>query len=680
LYFYGRENLIQEIINLISKNPCLALVGASGSGKSSLVRAGAIARLKQGKHLPGSEQWWIEIIRPGKNPIRSLALALVDKDRKNSSEEVEKIEGLLHLGNQGLVKWLREREELFNVLVVDQFEELEELFAPNLTPEGKEFLDLILESLIYAKDRFKLVITLRYDYLNACLAIPKLQEYLQKYSLLVPPKLSEASYREVIEKPAALAQLKVESGLVEILLKDLARSEVNLPLLQFVLEQLWEYKEKGQLTLRSYKEIGGLEGVLERHAQKVIERLNTEEREVARWLFLNLISLGDGTEDSRRQLPIAQLYNRGKYSYRLIAKTLEKFIAAKLIIVNAEGDNLGTSKGKILQEEIDRLKPEATIEVAHEILIRNWSTLRWWLQENHECLVRQERLEKQVNEWEKRDRHPDFLWSKQQLLEAENLSKNYREYLSDRALAFIRASQKARLKNRFKLGTAIALILITIISFSSWAWQERENSQLAQTIRYASFNVITPDIAKQISKSLPELLKIAQKNQRDKNIELALDDYRQILKIANNLQDKINSDLQLKDLNRQEIANKLQVAENNLAQIIARERLPQLERQLQNKDWGKSQENYQFTGAIATNKEILMDELGAKADLDRDNYLSEGEEKLLPCLTLKQIEEIWRKYTQNRCLLYDLNDKCQELGGQSIVLKIAFRPTIYLWE
>ncbi len=294
-YFYGREDLTQRLINELSQRSFLPVVGASGSGKSSVVRAGLIAQLQQGKQIPGSEQWLIKSFRPGKHPIQALASALVDAgtEEKKNRQQME-IEGLLHFGGEGFVRWLRQRTEPMVVLLVDQFEELFTLQEQEtskehqkfLDPERQSFLDMLLEALEYAADKFKLVITLRADFIASCLKVRKLYEKLQQSYVLVPPSLDD--YRQVIVKPAEKVGLEVEPELVEELLQQMNDSSGsndssgNLPILELVLETLWEKRQRGKLTLQVYWEkIGGLEGALDRKAKAVYESLDAEAQACA---------------------------------------------------------------------------------------------------------------------------------------------------------------------------------------------------------------------------------------------------------------------------------------------------------------------------------------------------------------------------------------------------------------
>ncbi|YAG10061.1 caspase family protein [Nostoc sp. DSM 114167] len=427
-YFYGREALTQELIHQLRDRSFLAVIGASGSGKSSIVQAGVIPQLRLGKQIPSSEQWWIRSIRPGVNPLEALARGLggvggqggqggstslrdaartatlsdrgAGEQGENYSSSYLLLEGIFHQGVEGFVYWIRNQPHRVVVLVVDQFEEIFTL-AP--TPDRELFLELLLGAVQYAGDRFKLIITLRADFIASCLEVPALAKALQDLSVLVPPKLSLDDYRRVILNPAQQVGLKVEPELVEVLLRELNHSPGDLPLLEFVLEQLWQHRVAGELTLQTYQEqLGGIQGALERSSQAVYESFDPQMQECAKWIFLSLTQLGEGTEDTRRRIHKSELIVK-KYPAALVEKTLNALTAAKLVVMNLEQEEL--TKGQARQGEPENISPPAsptprslsvaevllpyspspiTVEVAHEILIRHWSTLRWWLEENRD--------------------------------------------------------------------------------------------------------------------------------------------------------------------------------------------------------------------------------------------------------------------------------------------------------
>lgn len=446
-YFYGRETLVQKLVNQISHKTCIAVVGASGSGKSSAVQAGLMAQLRQGKQIPTSDRWWLGCFRPGSKPVQALARLLADPQRQSQVQQQLQIEGLLYQGVEGFVQWLRTRTEAMVLLVIDQFEELFTLASES---ERQEFIALILGALKHAGDRFKLVLTIRADFVAACLENPELAQILQKNSILVPPYLNEADYRSAVIKPAQQVGLQVESGLVEVLLQDLDRSSGDLPLLQFVLQELWSKRENGKLTLKAYQELEGVKGALERQAQGIYDHLDIASQDCARWIFLNLTQLGEGTEDTRRRMTKSDLIV-AKYPADLVNQTLRILTDANLLVMNLDnGNNIGQSRSADNPPEDDELflaamRQEATVEIVHEILIRHWSSLRWWLEENRSRLRSQRQIEQAAGLWLQKNQQDDFLLKGVRLAEAEEIYIQYTDELSDNAKEYVAACIDVRL-------------------------------------------------------------------------------------------------------------------------------------------------------------------------------------------------------------------------------------------
>ncbi len=464
-YFYGREALTQQLIERLRHEPALAVVGASGSGKSSVLQAGVLGQLYQGKQIPGSEQWWIRATRPGATPLKALAQRLVDSGtERERAYQAMQIEAMLYQGSDGFVEWLRSRPEPLVLLVIDQFEELFTLAAAS---DRQPFLDLLLEAVHYAGDRFKLILSVRADFLPNCLEHSALATLLQTNSVLVPPRLTPEAYRDAILKPADQVGLQIEPGLVDLLLQEVNQAAGELPLLEFVLEKLWENRKAGKLTLTAYQQLGGLRGALERQAQAVYDSLDATSQECARWIFLALTQLGDGTEDTRRRVLKSDLVV-AKYPAALVDETLRVLTAAKLVVIRADDmAPVGYSRGNLdddtdVDEDIENervdeaalpLLPiapmEPTVEVVHESLIRHWSTLRWWLAENRARLQLQRQLSQQAAAWQQTQQvsgqqATDFLLTGGRLADAEDLYIKYTDELSETVQRFIEMGLEAR--------------------------------------------------------------------------------------------------------------------------------------------------------------------------------------------------------------------------------------------
>ncbi len=493
-YFYGRTDLTQELVERLRRQSFLCVVGASGSGKSSVVQAGLLAQLRQGRQLPGSEQWWIGSFRPGSEPLLALSRALSDVGSPHERDKQQtQIEGLLHLGVEGFVRWLRTRPEPMVVLVVDQFEELLTLCA---SAEREALLGLLLGALEVAADRFKLVVTLRVDFIGPCLEIPVLADFIKLGSVLVPSRLGADDYRRVIVEPARKVGLDIEAELVEVLLQALDGSTGDLPLLEFVLEQLWSKRTAaGKLTLQSYQqEVGGLQGALESRAQAVYQSLDLEAQACTQWVFLALTQLGEGIEDTRRRVRKSDLVV-AKYPLALVERTLQVLVTAKLVVVSLEEDGVmaqsrGAAPASSPESLQEKLEGEVTVEVAHEILIRHWSTLRWWLEENRARLRLKRQIEQAAALWKQNNRQPDFLLRGVRLAEAEEIYYGSADELPSEVQVFIGAclaekteqqqQQKRRLRRAQAIAAGMSVLAIAALGLGGVAYLQTQKAQRSE--------------------------------------------------------------------------------------------------------------------------------------------------------------------------------------------------------
>ncbi|MEM9512471.1 MAG: WD40 repeat domain-containing protein, partial [Cyanobacteria bacterium P01_E01_bin.48] len=499
-YFFGREELTQRLLGELERRAALAVVGPSGSGKSSVVRAGLMAQLRQGKRLPGSDRWWLRSFRPGAQPLAALAQCLVDSGtEKEQAYQRLQLEGMLFEGAEGFARWLRSRPEPTVVLVIDQ---LEELFTLASRTDCQRVMQILLGALEYVSDRFKLVMTLRTDFMATALEVPGLAPILQEASIFVPPHLNDADYRRAIVRPAEAVGLEVEPELVEVVLQDLDRAAGDLPLLEFVLAQLWEARQPGCLTLQVYqREIGGLKGALERKAQAIYDSLDDEARDCTRWIFLSLTQLGEGTEDTRRRTLKSELIV-AKYPEPLVERTLQVLTTAKLIVVSAGEDDWQRGIQRSDEAEADRpdrtddnaldaiAPPEPTVEVAHEALIRHWSTLRWWLEENRSRLRARRQIEAAAQQWKQHGKQSDFLLQGVRLDAAAEVYLEAADELSQDVRAFIEAGLAARdarseqLRRRLRRArqaiATISLLAVAAVGLGGVAMQQRQRAQLSQ--------------------------------------------------------------------------------------------------------------------------------------------------------------------------------------------------------
>src|SRR5271157_5801090 len=315
-FFFGREALIQWLLNELRPaaegqpvNRFLAIVGASGSGKSSVARAGLVAALMHDT-IPGSARWPVAICRPGPDPLESLAVALSRAANVAQStpalaeliSEFQKNEKTLHLiARQSLPENAPDKRLM---VVVDQFEEVFTLCRK------EELREALIRNLLYAakvaQGQTLVIVTMRADFYGKCAANADLAAAFSDHHILVGP-MTDDELRRAIERPTQLVGCELESGLVDLLIQDVRRQPGALPLLQYALLELWNKREGRRLTVKAYQEIGKLEGALQRRADATLKAFSQDEQELCRRTFLRLTQPGEGTEDTKRRVSMQEL-------------------------------------------------------------------------------------------------------------------------------------------------------------------------------------------------------------------------------------------------------------------------------------------------------------------------------------------------------------------------------------
>jgi hypothetical protein len=322
-FFFGREQVVAEAVGHLVGRRFLALVGPSGSGKSSLLRAGLLHALGSGA-LPGSDRWPCSVIRPGNRPLDAMAHAM---------------------GEQ--------RKVVRRVLAVDQFEEI--FTACSDDAERAAFLDAITEAASASDGATTIVIAMRADFYGRCAEHRALASLLASDQILVGP-MDEEGLRRAIELPAKRAGLTVEEELVDSLVSDTADQPGGLPLLSTALLELWTRRRDRTLHLAGYLRAGGVQGAVARSAEEAYGRLDGDGQAAAKRILLRLAAPGEGAEVVRRRAPLSELdLDRDDGVSRAMAVLTD----ARLVTV-AEG----------------------TAEVAHEALLQEWPRLRTWLEDD----------------------------------------------------------------------------------------------------------------------------------------------------------------------------------------------------------------------------------------------------------------------------------------------------------
>lgn len=392
--FFGREQLVQRLLDRLNEaHPFagfLAVIGPSGSGKSSVVKAGLLPALQRGA-LIGSDEWFITEMVPGIDPIEELEAALL----RVAVNPPTSLLAQLKEDTRGLVRAIKrvlpeETSEL--VLLIDQFEELFTLVDEE--SDRANFLDSLLLAIAEPRSRLRVIITLRADFYDRPLQYVRFGELLRQRTEIVLP-LTSQELEQAIVAPAARAAITLEPGLVKAIVADVNDQPGTLPLLQYALTELFERRKDRTLTLAAYNEIGGTSGALAQRADELFDGLGDDGQEAARQLFLRLVTLGEGTEDTRRRAHLSELLSIGQNN--------GSEIETMSMVIDAFG------RYRLLTFDHDPATRTSTVEVAHEALIRQWGQLREWLNINREDLRQQRRLANAAEEWLNAGKDPSFL-------------------------------------------------------------------------------------------------------------------------------------------------------------------------------------------------------------------------------------------------------------------------------
>ncbi len=423
--FFGRDMLVAHLLERLSDHHrfqrFLAVVGPSGSGKSSVVRAGVIPALRSGA-LSLANKWFIVDMVPGFDPLKQLESALLSI----ALRPPPRLYDMLTADENGLL-WAVDRvladsdSEL--LLVIDQFEEV---FTNVESEEVRHHFLRSLQKAISSPDsRLRLIITLRADFTDRPLEYVEFGELMQQRTEFILP-LSALEIESAIIGPAQRVGLQVDSSLVSQIVADVREEPGALPLLQYALTEVFERREDNRLTLEGYLESGGVLGALARRAEELYVSLEPEAQRIVRQMLLRLVTLGEGTEDTRRRSRRSE-----------IAEVVQNNAGLQSVL-----DQFGHYR--LLTFDFESGTREPTLEVAHEALIREWQRLRGWLDSSRADLRLQRVLTSEAAEWEKNHQDTSFLLSGTRLSSYEEWMSVTDLALSNRELAYIRASIQER--------------------------------------------------------------------------------------------------------------------------------------------------------------------------------------------------------------------------------------------
>jgi DNA-binding beta-propeller fold protein YncE len=401
--FHGRKPLVEEMLGRLGEVRLLAVVGPSGSGKSSAVLAGLVPALRAGR-LEGSGGWkCYPPMVPGANPLRNLALAVRPAGAAADAAWVEQQEELFARDGGHLRALFEAASDSPSVLIVDQWEEVFTLCHDE--SRLRAFVENLLGVLTGGGAPHRVVLTMRIEFQEQ---MPRLDAFYQLFQqgLVQVLPLSTEALREAIEKPAAAVGLKFEKGVVERLIKEIVGEPAGLPLLQFTLLELWRRRRGNLVTMEDYEALGGARQALAKSADRVYDGLLLQDQEVAKRIFLRLAWAGEGVEVLRNRVRRRDLYRAAGVPDQ-VDGVLRRLVAARLVRLTRDEFALG-----------DAESPDDQFEVTHEALIRNWQRLVDWLQAERETLRQRIRLRSAAEQWKAHGRDPGGLLGGSLLVEA----------------------------------------------------------------------------------------------------------------------------------------------------------------------------------------------------------------------------------------------------------------------
>lgn len=422
--FYGRDKLVLRLVERLRTKHILVVGGASGSGKSSLVRAGLIPALRNGA-LPDSVRWPHIVFTPGSDPIKELEYQL-----RRTLENLPGDSGGMDFSRQDDDRLRRMAERISDVtggllICIDQFEEIFTFDHDQKTLDG---IFAALSSIADPSESLcRLVFIMRADFYGSSSRFPWLADVITKNQVLVGP-MSRAELHQAITEPARHSNLRLDEELVEAVLEEVGTTSSTLPLVSHAMAESWKLRSGNRLTLDNYRASGGVAGAIAQTAETLFcESFNADEQQAARRLLLRLISPGQGVPDTRRPYAVADL--RAGDDQLLMTTVMSAMVDARLLTVDRE-----------------------IIQLAHEAIILSWPRLNTWIGESRDDLHFMQRIERVASEWQEAGRDPDLLYHGAPLQTAMDWYASNKESVSGVEAAFLDAAVDAeRVANEQKL-------------------------------------------------------------------------------------------------------------------------------------------------------------------------------------------------------------------------------------
>ena len=496
--FFGREDDIFEVKERLESTRFLAVVGSSGSGKSSLIRAGVLPALQSTLDGDLNAPWHVAILRPGNHPIAELAIALEKPEALDVPAEAANafVQTSLRAGPLSLIEIVRKaglppRAKL--LILVDQFEELfrfvQEQSSAAAVDEARAFIKLLLEAAAQQELPIYVLITMRTDFMGACTRYPALPEAINNGIYLVP-KMSYEQLRDAIREPALVGGGTITDRLVNRLLSDMGDDPDQLPLLQHVLMRLWSYQVEqhleGPLDLDSYKAVGAVGAALNKHAEEAYKDLTPAEQTAAVALFKSITTTID-SHLVRRPMTLREITARTGAKVTDLTGVIEKFRRK--------------DRSFLMPPASVPLTPETIIDISHESLIRNWRTLKSWADDDARIHRMYQNLQDNAELWRDNERRNSYLYSGTRLQEIQEHIKSAHWKLSPEQVEFLTASRHRRALKRLLWWSAAAVAFIAAGIYGYMNYASHRQADQFETLAASQLSQLTDQLSAQLKQS-----------------------------------------------------------------------------------------------------------------------------------------------------------------------------------
>lgn len=505
--FFGRDQLIVRLLDALSLHNFVLVLGASGSGKSSVVRAGVIHQLYQ--RIGPSFQHFV--FTPDRDPFDSLYRCLrnPELDQRCNAQDAQIALESKPTTLMRVVQNLKPKTAQW-LFFVDQFEELFTICQDH--EKRQAFIDSLLQVMKSGDRSIALILAMRADFMDQLGSYPAFSE-LAARSLGIVGMVADMhsdELRQAIEQPAAQHGVIFENGLVDEIIKNVQGQAGYLPLLQYTLDLLWNQQlrvsglQERTLTTRIYRHLGGVRGALQIRVEEIYNQFSTAEQLASARIFLKLVNIGGDEESGTDWRPVRRRANRSEFQDELERKVLDCLINEKLVV---------SDSARVAIPEGDLSFKESTVEIAHETLLTSWALLHHWIKENRQAIALRNRLNEDVELWEARDRSERELWGGARLEKVVELRQDstFNQVLGGfnaSANQFIDASvglrdrylkaeierqrQQKILFQRIATGAFCGLTLVTgFAGIAAWQWRESELSSIRALTQASEARFIT---------------------------------------------------------------------------------------------------------------------------------------------------------------------------------------------